>query len=808
MAWRWLALLVPVAGALGADSTERAALAILEKNCWSCHGPARTSGLDLRDRQALLRGGSRGPAVVPGDAAQSLLYRAVARSGELKMPPGQDPLAAAEVETLGRWINQGATWDSSAGGGAEPTWWAFRKPLRPRVPGPAHPIDAFLDQKRREKGLQPAPQADQRTLVRRAWFDLHGLPPSPDQVEAFINDSSPQAWPKLIDRLLESPRYGERWGRHWLDVVRYADTGGFETDIYFPNAWRYRDYVIRSFNEDKPYNRFVEEQIAGDELWPDNLDLEGGYGIPAEKRKHLEARIGTGLYTFGPVEHEAALNGEKLRHEWLSEAVDVTGAAFLGLTLACARCHDHKFDPIPQRDYYRLQAIFAGSEQREVPVVDMMAVFGYYTAYPRVIAAEQLKAAVNRVDQKARQRAIEALQKKFPPETVTAFDTPKEKRSERQKELAYELEVAVKALGTADLDGALTEQERQERRGLIQKLGEAYLKAPNRFATATVLGRAEIPPEVHVALRGDLGAKGEKIRPGLPAALSDGRALEGERRKALALWLTDPDHPLTARVIVNRIWQGHFGRGIVATANDFGRQGEAPTHPELLDWLAREFVERGWSIKAMHRLVMTSQAYQMDSRFQSEPNARLDPANRYQWRMNRRRLEAETLRDAILAASGGLNLKTGGPPVVPPLSAEEMEGMWNPGQWPVSSDLEEHRRRSVYLYVKRSFRYPMFETFDQPDTSVSCARRETTTVPPQALALLNHRFVHEEARRLAARLAGRPEAIETAWRAALGRPPVAEELRKSSEFLAGDPRQGLEQLCLLLFNLNEFVYVD
>src|SRR5712692_3036815 len=714
-----LTVLLPLRG-----SNERAALAILEKHCWACHGADKMSDLDLRSRATMLRGGKRAPAVVAGKAEESLLYQAVSGRGELKMPFGKSPLPADDVETLRRWIDEGAPWGASAAKSAEPSWWAFRKVQRSGLPGAGNPIDAFIRLKLEEKGLQPAPAADKRTLIRRAYFDLIGLPPSPEEVERFVKDSSPDAWPKLIDHLLASPRYGERWGRHWLDVARYADTGGFETDIYFPNAWRYRDYVIQSFNNDKPYDRFVQEQIAGDEIWPDNLDLEGGYGLSKQKREHLEARIGTALYTFGPVEHEAALNGEKLRYEWLAEAVDTTGAAFLGITLGCARCHNHKFDPISQRDYYRMQAIFAGSEQREIPVVDMMSVFGFYTAYPRLIAADQLKAAVSRVDQKARTRVIDELKKKFPPAAAVAFDVPREKRTAREKELAYELEVAVKARGDKELERGLTPEERDERRQLIQKLGEAYLKAPSRYPSATVLAHAEMVPEVHIALRGDFRSKGENVGPGFPSVLSSGedlpesseRPFVPQRRKALALWLTRLNHPLTARVMVNRIWQGQFGRGLVATANDFGRQGEPPTHPELLDWLATEFVERGWSIKAMHRLILLSDAYQRSSQFLNGSNARLDPDNRFLWRMNRKRMEAETLRDSVLATAGDLSARMGGPPVVPPLSPEEMEGMWNPGQWPVSSDPEEYNRRSVYFYVKRSFRYPMFEIFDMPDT--------------------------------------------------------------------------------------------
>ncbi len=334
---------------------------ILQRNCVACHGELQVSGLDLRHRERMLEGGKQGPALVPGEPQDSLLFLAAAHSGDLKMPPDQPPIPVPDLDTLREWIEAGAPWGSTAAshGDSEPAWWSLRRPRRPAVPAieddgwVRNPIDAFVLARLQEKGLEPAQQADKRTLVRRASFDLTGLPPTPEQVDSFVKDSTPGAYERLIDDLLTSPRYGERWARHWLDVVRYADSGGYETDEYFPNAWRYRDYVIKSFNENKPYDRFVQEQIAGDELWPDNLDLHDEYyGIAPEKLEHLEARIGTGLYTFGPEIVESLLDAPKLVHERMTDWVDTTSAAFMGLTVACARCHDHKFDPISQRDYY------------------------------------------------------------------------------------------------------------------------------------------------------------------------------------------------------------------------------------------------------------------------------------------------------------------------------------------------------------------------------------------------------------------------------------------------------------------------
>jgi Protein of unknown function (DUF1553)/Protein of unknown function (DUF1549)/Planctomycete cytochrome C len=750
--------------------------AILEKRCLACHGQARTSGLDLRSLDGIRKGGKRGPAIVPGRSAESLLMRAVTRQGELKMPPG-GPLPADEIDALRAWIDGGAAWPGSSF--AEPAWWSFKKVVRPPA-GPGNPVDAFLSDTLARKNLKPVAAADRRTLIRRAYFDLHGLPPAPAEVDAFVKDDAPDVYEKLIDRLLASPRYGERWGRHWLDVVRYADTGGFETDMYYANAWRYRDYVIKSLNDDKPYDRFVQEQIAGDEIWPDDIELNGSYDIPPEKQKHLEARIGTTLYTIGPTYHEAALNGEQLRYEWMTDAVDVTGAAFLGLTIGCARCHDHKFDPISQRDYHRMMAIFAASEERQIPVVSKMEQFGFKSGYPRMLQVEEYKAAIQRIDQQAAKRAQNDQQKKLA--DATGKEPP----------LQY------------------TPQEKDDRDRLIFELGKAALQARFTLQSATVLAHAEVAHDVRMTVRGDFHGTGDKVGAGFPKVLGGVDDLaETDRRKALALWLTRPEHPLTARVIVNRVWAWHFGRGIVATPSDFGRQGERPSHPELLDWLASEFVSRGWSLKKLHRTIMLSDAYRRSSGFDGQ-NARIDPDNRYLWRMNRQRLDAETLRDTVLAVSGSLNLKMGGKAVIPPLSAEEKTGMWALNQWPVALDPAEHNRRSVYLYVKRSFPYPMFEIFDVPDSSGSCPRREATTVAPQALALMNSEFMLEQARKLAERVQkegqGGPEAwIDAAWRLALGRAATPSESERARLFLKDSP---LRELCLVLLNMNEFLYVD
>src|SRR5437867_5524010 len=578
------------------DSLEKNAREILKTKCLTCHGDLRTSDLDLRELATILKGGKRGPAIAPGNAEASLLYKAVKRDGELQMPPDKTGLTSSEVSALRDWINAGAHWESAAPAtDAGPSWWSFRKPVRPPVPAVKHgalvrnPIDSFILAKLEQNGLQPAPAADRRTLVRRAYFDLHGLPPTPEQVEQFVNDPAGDAYEKLIDRLLESPRYGERWGRYWLDLVRYADTSGFETDHFFITAWRYRDYVISSFNTDKPYNTFVQEQIAADELWSTSMDLEGTLKLPKEKAENVNRRIGTSLFTLGSFPIEFTYYGDQYRAEWQAEAVDTVGAAFLGLTVGCARCHDHKFDPISQRDYYRMTALFAGSVEREIPLGSLFDVQTNSRNFPLLAQAEVLKRMARGGGRRRGRGDAQVNQGDQNDGDTVAPPAPRETDPQRA--------------------------------ALLQKLGEAYLRAPERYPTANVLAHEEVVPDTHVLIRGDFKKKGERVDPGFLSALNPGPPIDEpkgvlfvpQRRKALALWLTSPDQPLLGRVMANRIWQGHFGKGLVSTPNDFGRQGEPPTHPELLDWLAVEFAERGWSIKQLHRLIMLSNAYRSSS---------------------------------------------------------------------------------------------------------------------------------------------------------------------------------------------------
>ena len=714
------------------DHFESAIRPLLIAHCIECHGPDRQeSGLRLDSRPGWMKGGDRGPAIVPGDPENSILLLAVKHADpNLQMP--EEKLSDADIAAIEKWIREGAVDPretaeaSSKHVVSDPrTFWSFQ-PVRdldpPAVSQPdwvRTPVDAFILAQLDTNGLKPSPRADARTLVRRAYFDLIGLPPTPEQVAAFEREPTQDAWARLIDQLLASPQYGERWGRHWLDVARYADSGGFETDVYYRNAWRYRDYVVKSFNDDKPYDVFVQEQIAGDELWPDDITLNGNYTIAPEKVRHLEAWTGTGLYTLGPQVHESNMDGKKIRYETYSDWVDTTGAAFMGLTFSCARCHDHKFDPITQQDYYALQAIFSASREIEYPIIDAMGITDFKQHYPRILAVEESRRALQMFDARMAGKALSA-------------------------------------------------EEQTERQNLLNAIANNVLALPENTAlgvplvglmetpTVSVLGheRPELIAPVYLLNRGELSRPRDAVAPGLPEALKRAsgwqESMPGhlKNRAALAQWLTSPKHPLTARVMVNRIWHGHFGRGLVGSLNDFGQMGETPTHPELLDWLAGQFMKSGWSIKQMHRTMMLSSTYQMHSVATSEENASIDPQNRHFWKMNRRRLEAEVLWDSIHSVAGTLNLKMGGRPVVPPLEPEAGA----PGYWIVSADPAEHTRRGLYILQRRNYRFPMFDVFDLPVNAVSAPARDVTTVAPQALWMMNNPTAVRQSQAFAARL--------------------------------------------------------
>ena len=677
--------------------------------------------------------------------------------------------------------------------------WAFR-PVRVLEPPsvtrgdwPKTGVDQFVLSKLEERGLTPAPPADRRTLIRRAYFDLLGLPPSPEQVEAFAHDpgNDREVFARLVEQLLASPQYGERWGRHWLDVARYADSGGYETDIYFKNAWRYRDYVIKSFNDDKPYDVFVQEQLAGDELWPGNLNLEGKLLLPESQRRKLEARIGTGLFALGPQIHESNMDAGLIAYERLTDWVDTAGAAFLGLTVGCARCHDHKFDPISQRDYFALQAAFAPSGEFDEPIITPMEQTDFKQHYPRIIAVDEAR------------RAIRLFEQTFSGRAATGDEQTK--LSTLRNALAQTV---------LDMPGGATSAPGTPWDGIME------------VPTATTLARLRpgLIPTVRLLNRGELSRPREEISAAIPELLAFVTNVEQPlpspdgSRAALARWLTQPDHPLTARVMVNRIWQGHFGEGLVRTPNDFGRMGAPPTHPELLDWLAGQFVRRAWSIKDMHRLILNSATWQMSSLATDPHSVEADPDNRLLTRMNRRRLESEALWDAVHSASGTLNLKAGGRPVMPALEPDELATIRDKYHWVVTADPAEHSRRGLYMMSRRNFRMPIFDVFDSPPNAVSTGRRDATTVAPQALWTLNNSRVFRQAELFAARLtreAGEDPAaqVDRAWQIAVGRRPTDDERTESRALLdtlamESSRQAALTAFCLAMFNLNEFLYVE
>jgi hypothetical protein len=670
-------------------------------------------------------------------------------------------------------------------------------------------------------GLRPAPPADRLTLLRRVTFDLTGLPPAPEEQDAFLADDRPGAYERVVERLLASPHYGERWAQHWLDVARYAETNGYEADGERPQAWRYRDYVVAALNADKPYDRFVTEQLAG--------DLLARSAEPPARRAEL--LIAAGFNRCGPV-HQVGGNVDAAvgRQEVLTEMTSAVGAAFLGLTVACARCHDHKFDPIPQADYYRLEAFFSAARPREVDLATP-AERADFERRTRELNEQlaPLRKELTALEAPYQKRLREAKKAKLEPAYREALAVEPKKRTPEQKKLAADAEVLLKVTWD-EVVAALSPADRDRRADLRRRMHEREAHRPPRPAQAWTVADGGGTLESHVLKRGNPHNKGARVGPDFPRALrrSDGNPADARRdRLELAHWLTRPGHPLTARVIVNRLWQHHFGRGLVRTPNDFGTRGEPPTHPELLDWLATELVRGGWSLKHLHRLMVLSNAYQQASRVRDAAAERADPDNRLLWRMSRQRLEGEALRDNALATAGELDRRLGGPMVRVPLEPEVYALIFTEGEpdglWPVTPDARAHARRSLYLFNKRNVRLPLLEAFDQPDTLTSCPVRPVSTFAPQALILLNGPFMQGRARTFAARLAregGQAPAdrVALAYRLALSRPPRPAELRLALDFLADQGRllrdrpdaaqAALTDLCLALLNSNEFLYVN
>jgi mono/diheme cytochrome c family protein len=807
---------------------------VLAANCFKCHGQEKQKGgLRLDAAEGVLRGGDSGPAVVPGKPVESLLIEAINHEG-LEMPPGGQ-LPAEQRAALTRWVEMGAPWpgtpalgpasaSSSVAGRNRKTaisdedraFWSLRPLDRPEAPAMAddhwsrNPIDRFVIARLAAEGLDPAPEADSHALIRRLFFDLTGLPPSPGEVEAFVAHPSRTAYEALVDRLLASPRYGERWARHWLDLVRYAESDGYNQDAYRPNAWRYRDYVIRSFNGDKPYDRFVLEQLAGDEIAP---------GDP-------EMMIATSYYRLGTYE----FNQSNVREQFstiLNDITDVSADVFLGLSVGCARCHDHKFDPILQKDYYRLQAFFAPL----VPHDDQpLARSDEVLEYQRKLADwEELTAEIRRqleeIERPHRERLAAVGMRKVPPDVRELILTPIARRTPAEQQLVVFAERLVDGERARFRGSSLKGEEGERWQALQKRMHEFDRYKPDPLPTVMTAGDVgPIAPRVFIP--GDRSQ--EPIEPGFLTVLDPGPAriirppapatFTG-RRTTLARWLIRPGNPLASRVLANRIWQYHFGKGLVGTSSDFGRLGDRPSHPELLDWLATEIVARGWSFKELHRLIVTSSTYRQTALRPAPEIARLkDPENRLLWRMNTRRLDAEQIREAMLAASGELDLTMGG------------EGC----------DATKPRR-TIYTKVIRNKRDPLLGAFDAPDGSLSTAERHVTTIPTQALLLLNGPWSLGRAQAFAQRLRSLTDAVERvslAYQLAFGRSPTKEEEAKVLAFLdvqdrpvhdpdggiAGSGSDGAEvpirvrpvtsedaaliDFCHALLNANEFLYVD
>jgi hypothetical protein len=788
-------------------------------------------GLRLDSRDSVLKGGDSGAAIVPGKPDASPMIDAVNYRG-LEMPP-TGKLNQREIAALVEWVKMGAPWpqeqpSASASRRGDFTitdedrrYWAFQAVGNPQTPKVgrkawvANPIDAFVLARLEEKGLTPNPPADPRTLIRRLFFDLIGLPPAPEEIGAFVADHSPRAYERLVDDLLSRKQYGERWGRHWLDVTRFAQTNGYERDAEKPEAWRYRDYVIQALNDDKPYDRFVIEQLAGDEL----ADLTN------------DSIIATGFYRLGIWDDEPD-NQKAAAWDEIDEMVRTTGESFLGLTLGCARCHNHMFDPIPQEDYYQFAAFFRNVEPYGVPVsathmaANNEGIFTPLTS-PKEYAAWHAQQADFSRQLKKIKKQLGASRKTVSSRLQTKHKT---EGPPTKAEIAQELTSAERA------EKSRLEAERARLEKVMQTVP---------FPRALSVRECGLPlRETRVLIRGNVATPGKKVEPRLLTVLG-GKKLQAipvsmggsnprrdsvrslltglgvkptlGLRRQLAEWIADKQNPLTPRVMMNRLWQEHFGRGIVRSADNFGRAGTPPTHPELLAWLARDFIDGGWRLKRMQKRIVLSNAYQMSSAENITRAHAVDADNDLFWRQNLRRLDAEAIRDTMLAVSGRLNPEMGGRGIFPKLSPEVLATQSRPGfGWDHESSPAEESRRSVYIYLKRTLMVPFFEAFDYTNTAESVGTRPITTVAPQALLLLNSEFANEQAAALAERVrrdAGSDSAkqIDRLFRLALGRSPTGKESAISARLLEQPHRAGLDRLrslCLVVLNLNEFVYVD
>jgi hypothetical protein len=808
---------------------------ILEARCTVCHGSqTQMSDFRLDRRRDALKGGLSGkPAIVPGKSDESPLVRYVSGlDPKIVMPPNGERLTSEQIGLLRAWIDQGAIWPEisqgdAAGSQTSTVHWSFQPVQSPRVPGVKGsawvrtPIDNFVLAKLEEKGWTPSPPAEPRSLLRRVYLDLTGLPPAPAEQESFVSHPTMEALDKIIDNLLSRSSYGERWGRHWLDLVRYAETNGYERDAVKPHVWRYRDYVIRAFNNDKPYDRFILEQLAGDEL----------------PEVNAETLVATGYNRLGPWDDEPA-DRQQDRFDQLDDIVSTTSQVFLGLTLGCARCHNHKFDPLTMEDYYGMVAIFSGLERPKDGRIELDLPIGT----PQEIEKERernrpieaFRKQIEELQASFRYEFLKAGRSKLPNEAVEALLVEPGKRTEVQMVYAqayaqaFDQEIAPALPEDLKLKTAAFEQRIEEIRKAKPDLPRGY------FMDET----GPTPPPTHVLKRGQAAQPGPEVSPRVPAVLVEQQPAfpagkrTSLRRLTLARWLASADNPLTARVIVNRVWQFHFGEGLVRTPSDFGRMGEKPSHPELLDWLANWFVKQGWSIKKLHRLIMTSNTYRMNSRANSECAGK-DPEDRLLWRMPVRRLDVETIRDSMLSVSGQLNRKAYGPSIYPQMpetvlqAHHDREKAWKP------YEEEEASRRTIYVHIKRSMIVPLLEVLDFCDTSRSSANRLVTNIAPQALTLFNGADVNRQARYFARRLVNEVgtdsgKQVERAYLLALCRRPTPTEQVALQQFLQSETEnalreaaesretsslenahlEALEQMCRAIFNLNEFVYVD
>ncbi len=768
---------------------------ILARHCYDCHGPdVQESGLRLDIPQLARRGGSRGPAVVPGKPRQSLLILAIEGHGDLKMPPEGEGLSAEELALLRRWILQGAPAPQRPVPRKRSDHWSFQpiqRPPLPQVRNPLwcrNPIDRFILARLEQASLSPSPPADRYTLIRRVYLDVLGLLPEPEEVAQFVQDPRPDAYQRLVDRVLSSPHYGERWGRHWLDVARYADSNGYTIDGP-RKIWKYRDWVIQALNRNMPFDQFVIEQLAGDLL-------------PGATTEQL---IATGFHRNTLINQEGGTDPEQFRVEAVADRVNTTGVVFLGLTLECARCHDHKYDPISQREYFQLFAFFNTCNE---PLLELP------TAQQRQ-KRKQLQEAQKRLSRKLRevQKQLDRLTRRKGPQGQ-----------------------ALVAPSPGELRPLLSQRAQVHRQ--LRQVQQELRRLQGQIVTTMILRERPGGRKTFVHIRGDFLRPGAPVSPDVPEVLPPLRVPEGKKlnRLDLARWIVSPENPLTARVTVNRIWQRYFGLGLVETENDFGTQGARPSHPKLLDWLAAEFVASGWDLKHLHRLILTSATYRQSSRVRPE-HLRRDPRNRLLARFPRLRLEAEVIRDAALCASGQLTRRLGGPGVYPPQPAEVYRFTQVKKPWPESQGADRFRR-GMYIYFWRSSPFPFLVTFDAPRANVTCTRRTRSNTPLQALALANDQQFVELAQYFALRVLEHPasrleQRVQWAFQVALVRPPDRWEqealvglFKRLQSYYAQNPQEAqalllaplarrkkipLDQfaawssVCRVLLNLDEFI---